>query len=409
MLIISNPASGHKKGPKIIEDFVLPLLNKYSIGFTLKATNAPGHAGELAKEYTSTLDATDKAIILVSGGDGTIHEIINALYADLASSNPPLPTGPELQLILLNSGTANALFHSIYPLLATPDVQEFVRRAFPTADIETVSQLQSVVAYIRGANNTRPLTLARNTTFRADGTISHCLLSVVVASTALHANLLHTSEELRDSIPGVERFTEAAKRNLDKWSHAKVYLKPVSQNSPVQIYEASSDSFIGCSFGQITLDGPFAYFLSTLNVDRLESSFVITPLATRIKPDNGSMDIVVIRPLRSPQITEDSSQSRKNFAQVLMGSMGAARSATHLNVRYYHEKDSQETPSARGDGPSLVEYYRCAGWEWVPESGSKDASYMCVDGAILEVEDGGRATSECITSLSDGHGIKVFV
>ncbi|QRV86236.1 diacylglycerol kinase catalytic domain-containing protein [Ceratobasidium sp. AG-Ba] len=409
MLIISNPASGHKKGPKIIEEFVLPLLNKYSIGFTLKTTNAPGHAGELAKEYTSTLDVTNKAIILVSGGDGTIHEIINALYADLASSNPPPPTGPELQLILLNSGTANALFHSIYPLLATPDVQEFVRGLFPTADMETISQLQSVIAYIRGANNIRPLTLARNTTFRADGTVSHCLISVVVASTALHANLLHTSEELRDSMPGVERFTEAAKRNLDKWSHAKVHLKPVSQESPVQVYEASSDSFAGCSFGQITLDGPFAYFLSTLNVDRLESGFVITPLATRIKPDNGTMDIVVIRPLRSPQITEDSSQSRQNFAQVLMGSMGAARSATHLNVRYYHQKDSQETPSASGDGPSLVEYYRCAGWEWVPENGSKDAAYMCVDGAILELEDGGRATSECIVSLSDGHGIKVFV
>ncbi|KAG8748036.1 hypothetical protein FRC10_009788 [Ceratobasidium sp. 414] len=400
--------SGHKVGPRIISDSVLPLLNEHKIRFTLETTNGPGHAGELAQEYLSSLGNTGEAVILVSGGDGTIHEIINALYADLASGEFKPPAGPGLQLVLLNSGTANALFHSTYPLIASPDVQEFVRKTLPATDIDTINQLQSVVAYLRGTNNTRSLTLARNTTFRRDGSVKERLLSAVVASTALHANLLHTSEDLRASIPGVERFAEAARLNLDKWSHAKARLNPVPQ-VPVTIYDPTLDSFDECTPNQLEIDGPFAYFLSTLNVDRLESGFVITPLATRIRPDHNTMEVVIIRPLRSPQITEDSVQSRQKFAQILMGSMGAARNASHLNLRYRRDQSSQEAPSDQGDGPTLVEYYRCSGWEWIPGDDAKDAAYMCVDGAILEIEEGGRASSECITALSDDHGIKVFV
>ncbi|KAG9084353.1 hypothetical protein FRC07_013663, partial [Ceratobasidium sp. 392] len=407
MLIISNPASGAKNGPKLINDFVLPLLNKHGISdFTLKTTNAPGHAGELAKEYLTSLGDAKSAVVLASGGDGTIHEIVNALYADLASNEPKPPTGPEVQLVLLNAGTANALFHSIYPLVAGPDVQEFVRKTLPAADLDTINQLQSLVAYLRGANNMRPLTLARNATFRRDGSIKDSLLSLVVASTALHANLLHTSEDLRATMPGVERYTEAAKRNLDKWSHAQARLNPISGGAPVTIYDPSSDSFVECAPDRLTIDGPFSYFLSTLNVDRLESGFIITPLATRIRPEYNTMELVVIRPLRSPQITEDSTQSRQQFAGILMGSMGAARSATHLNIRYHKDRSSQVAPSGEADGPTLVEYYRCSGWEWVPEDDSGDAAYMCVDGTILEIEKGGRASSECITALPDGHGIK---
>ncbi|KAG9079528.1 hypothetical protein FS749_008445 [Ceratobasidium sp. UAMH 11750] len=121
------------------------------------------------------------------------------------------------------------------------------------------------------------------------------------------------------------------------------------------------------------------------------------------------MELVIVRPLRSPQITEDSVESRQKFAQTLMGSMGAARSASHLNLRYHRDQSSQGAPSEQGDGPTLVEYYRCSGWEWIPRDGAEDASYMCVDGAILEIEEGGRASSECITALSDDHGVKGFV
>lgn len=407
MLIISNPASGHKTGPQFIRDFVLPLLDKYHVSFKLETTNAPKHAGELARNHLESLGNAKSAVILVSGGDGTIHEIINALYADLGSGQAV--TWPELQLVIVGSGTANALYHSIYPIVAGPDILRFVQETLPAADAEAANRLQSVVAYLRRAGTTRPLSLARNTIFKPDGAVEQSLLSVVVASTALHANLLHTSEELRATIPGVERYTEAAKQNLDKWSHATVKLKSSSEGTPILLYDPSSDEFTECASDEHAISGPFAYFLSTLNVDRLEAGFVITPLASKIKPNSDTMDIVIILPLRSPQVSGDTSEDRQKFTQLLMGSMGAARSATHTRIRYPKDASSVGGLSEDADGPLVVQYYRCAGWEWVPDHGAQDASFVCVDGAILEIGEGGWARSECVTTLlPEGCGIRIF-
>lgn len=367
MLIISNPASGHKTGPQFIDNFVLPLLREHQVPFQLEATTAPGHAGELAKNYLETLGGGESAVILVSGGDGTIHEIVNALYAKLGSSQHQIPKWPKIQLVIVNSGTANALYYSIYPLVAPPGVLRLIQKTLPAADVEVASRLQSVAAYL-GRGITRPLALGRNTIFKRDGAIKQSLLSIVVASTALHANLLHTSEELRATIPGVERYTEAAKRNLNKWSHATARLKSFSNGSPILLYDPTSNIFTECDPTELTINGPFAYFLSTLNVDRLESNFVITPLASKIKPESGTMDIVVIQPLRCPQISEDTPEDRQKFAQILMGSMGAARSASHTHIRYPKDSTSTESPSANAEGPIVVQYYRCAGWEWMPVS-----------------------------------------
>ncbi|KDN49464.1 hypothetical protein RSAG8_02166, partial [Rhizoctonia solani AG-8 WAC10335] len=205
MLIISNPASGHKNGPKFIENYVLPLLDKYHVSFKLETTNAPKHAGELAKNYLESLGKTKSAVILVSGGDGTIHEIINGLES-----------------------------------LA-------IRRS-----------------------------------------------------------------------------------------------------------------------------------------------------------------IVIIHPLRSPQVSGDTPEERAKFAQILMGSMNAARNATHTHIRYPKDKTSSESPSENADGPLVVQYYRCGGWEWTPDAGADDASCVCADGSFLEIREGEWAKSE-ITALPTDHGVHVFV
>lgn len=390
MLIISNPASGYKSGPHFIENSVIPLLNKHAVTFTLKETNAPEHAGELAKEYLNSLGDAKNAVILISGGDGTIHEVVNALYADLASSDPKPPTWPELQLVLVNSGTANALYYSIYPLVVGPDILRLVNETLPGADVDVASRLQSLVAYLTGAGTTRPLALARNTVFSKDGSTKRSLLSIVVASTALHANLLHTSEDLRATIPGVERYTEAAKQNLDKWSHAKARLISSSKYLPISIYDPRLDKFVECSPDEHALDGPFAYFLSTLNVDRLESGFVITPLASKIKPGPHTVDIVAVRPLRSPQVKGDTAEARQQFAQILMGGMGAARSATHTDIRYPKDPESKASVSADEDGPLLVEYYRCSGWEWVPVSTCVSAKCYVLNSELVGERVSGR-------------------
>jgi diacylglycerol kinase (ATP) len=53
------------------------LLRKHGFSFSLSTSNHPGHAGELAAAA-----AADKAdTIIIAGGDGTINEVINGLFA----------------------------------------------------------------------------------------------------------------------------------------------------------------------------------------------------------------------------------------------------------------------------------------------------------------------------------------
>lgn len=111
------------------------------------------------------------------------------------------------------------------------------------------------------------------------------------------------------------------------------------------------------------LEGPFVYFLSTLNVDRLEPAFRITALIRTLPPSSPSCDVVIIRPLQCPTVVEDTVEARADFVPNLWAVLRAAyQDGLHVEMRY--NKDGQVV--TKGDGPSVVEYIRCGGWEWIP-------------------------------------------
>jgi len=116
------------------------------------------------------------------------------------------------------------------------------------------------------------------------------VISIVVTSTALHAAILHDSEALRTSVPGTERFKLAAAQNGTTWYRACARLL-----TPVQRYDVNADAFVPVSGEEVTLElqGPFVYFLSTVNVDRLEPLFRIAPLQCALPPppDALTMDV----------------------------------------------------------------------------------------------------------------------
>ncbi len=159
-------------------------------------------------------------------------------------------------------------------------------------------------------------------------------------------------------MPGIERFKIAAAQNATTWYRARARLL-----DPVQRYDVTSGAFVALEEQELL--GPFAYFLSTVNVDRLEQHFRITPLQRTLPPPHGTqtMDVLIIRPLRDPSLEgKDGEAERERFKERIWGALGGAyQDGAHVHARYTN-------PDGKADGPPMVEYFRVGGWEWIPVS-----------------------------------------
>jgi hypothetical protein len=173
---------------------------------------------------------------------------------------------------------------------------------------------------------------------------------------------------MRKEMPGVERFKVAARINITRWYDSSARLFPAPSARVVQVYDPSLKQFVPHpeSDGDdpiVDLHGPFAYFLSTVNVDRLEPAFCITPLMSKVPPTEASFDIVIIRPLRDPSIHIDTQEARVAFADNLSTVLHAAyKNGSHVDLRY----GSSGEIGMDQIGETVVEYVRCGGWEWIP-------------------------------------------
>ena len=87
--LIMNQRAGSGNGAKVAE-IILQALKQKNIPFTAYPTTYPGHAIDLAHDLLhstlKTWPATDPTspfpLLVVLGGDGTLHEVLNALSAD---------------------------------------------------------------------------------------------------------------------------------------------------------------------------------------------------------------------------------------------------------------------------------------------------------------------------------------
>ena len=103
-LIITNPISGKKKSMKILNEQVIPYLKNQKIDFESFITDYPSHAKE--KVHQCKLNEIDNIIVL--GGDGTMHEVINGMLS--RNDNKNIPIG------LLPTGSGNSLIHDLNQL-----------------------------------------------------------------------------------------------------------------------------------------------------------------------------------------------------------------------------------------------------------------------------------------------------
>ncbi|KAF7338525.1 Sphingoid long chain base kinase 4 [Mycena venus] len=389
LLVLYNPACGDGTAKSFFDEHVLPLLqNSGKVVDKVVATEHPNHAGEVLVDFLKHHEG--EVVVVLGSGDGTLNECITTLssaeFTGARSGGPP-----KVVFALVPSGTANALYSTLFP---------------PPADgtTDAAYRLQSVKSFLAGAK-TIPLTLAITTLSSPPSARKRpqARISAVVVSTCMHASILKDSEALRKEMPGLERFKVAAQQNSTKWYNSWVKLLPAAGTEVVQIYDPSSKTFVDHPESHsddpiVDMYGPFAYFLGTVNVDRLEPAFMISPLMSRIPPIGAACDLVVVRPFRSPSVSADKTETREAFVPILWKILGDAyHQGSHIDLRY-NEKGEVTT---EGDGPTVVEYIRCGGWEWIPVDDDEDAHFLCTDGAISKIETEGRAVCSAAAPAAD--------
>lgn len=349
LILISNPKSGDGKGPSFVQTHVLRTLKENSVPVNeFVVTNGPGNAGEEALKFLEGHQESEEIAIVVSGGDGTVHEIVNAL----CSVAHRLLRPQRVLFAIIPTGTANALYSSSFP-------------AASVEQTETNYKLQSLVALLSGRQGLRRLSIIKTQTKNQHGQDEATIYSAVVTSTSLHASILHDSEALRSQIPDMSRFKVAAMKNITRWYHSKITLKS-TEDGNIWLYDHRAKRFAPelATDGQKSLDGPFAYFLSTVNVDRLEPAFVITPLYNLLPSEVDAMDILIIRPKQDPDEHDDTEEVRQRFAEK-MGQMFSSAYNNGVHIGLFYGQDGKLTEDSQ-TAPAFVEYVRCGGWEWMP-------------------------------------------
>lgn len=112
--IIVNPVSGKKRGVKNLR-IVEALLKEAQIEYEVHTTTVAGEAEKTVRELTERGEND----IIVLGGDGTLHEVLNGI------SNPA-----QCRVALIPSGTGNDFAEKLgIPLKAADAVKLFLEKA----------------------------------------------------------------------------------------------------------------------------------------------------------------------------------------------------------------------------------------------------------------------------------------
>ena len=100
LVFVMNPMSGRGRGEAIWDAVVRPILSASGSRFRMVATEGPKHATEVAR----SLDPAATEAIVVLGGDGTVHEVLQGLMG-----RPDWEVSSKMPLAQVPTGSGNAL------------------------------------------------------------------------------------------------------------------------------------------------------------------------------------------------------------------------------------------------------------------------------------------------------------
>ncbi|CAO1634872.1 unnamed protein product [Parajaminaea phylloscopi] len=414
---IINPVSGARGAQALWRDVVRPRLTDVGVVVPHEhETRAQGDGIRIGREIRKRMAATGQvANIVVLGGDGTTHEVLHGLYGPEESDQSPTtpqvrPSPPSIRLIVVPSGTANALYAAMYPT-----------KSEGSAADGTAWRLHSLQSFLNhaaapaGTPTLYPVTITSTQTDTVESSPNHPqhMIAHLITSHALHAAILHDSEALRASHPGVERFKIAAAQNVTRWVDGILTLY-AEDGGNVERFSPETKAFVPVASAQSRLAGPFLYMICT-TVDRLEPQFVPAPFASpqvagqapSLARPLDALDVVIVRPARDPLVqtriggganaradpafweAPESLPGRQAFAESRATPLTQAMydQGKHVYLRYPDGSDA-ETPSSQladdNHGPPMVEYFRCHGYDWQPSASSIRAALTCIDGTVLE-------------------------
>ncbi|WFD04332.1 sphingosine kinase [Malassezia obtusa] len=105
VLVIANPVGGQGKGKHVLDRIVAPLLRAADCAPTVFETR--GRAD--AFRYVSEMRIADFDVLLCVGGDGTVHEVVNALAARADAAD-----ALRLPVVPVPCGSGNGMYLSLH-------------------------------------------------------------------------------------------------------------------------------------------------------------------------------------------------------------------------------------------------------------------------------------------------------
>ena len=132
-LTIINPNSGKKKSVSVFKNILKPSLELNSINYRTKTTTHFGHAEQIIE----SIDLLNFNAILVLGGDGTMHEVINGLLKREDGVNLPIGNIP--------TGSGNSLLYDLGKFDIKDTINIILKNKIRKIDILELSTLNKKI------------------------------------------------------------------------------------------------------------------------------------------------------------------------------------------------------------------------------------------------------------------------
>ncbi|CAO3563383.1 unnamed protein product [Mortierella alpina] len=215
LLVVLNPHSGKKQGIHVWETIVQPALNHAQKPFRLIESTSQGHVQSYFNDNikpiltdlvqslsivndpstpssTVTRPSAVTLQVMVLGGDGSVHEIVNGILQGVAGTEfVSNQFRPKIEFAVIPTGTGNAISTSIGVTSVQDAVDRFLAGKVTPLRLMTVSTRTKI---------------DQSSTFAAKWDTR--LYTVVVNSFGLHCATVYDAEEFRHL--GNERFRQAA-------------------------------------------------------------------------------------------------------------------------------------------------------------------------------------------------------